>query len=980
MTTHITPDLIRAALAHIPASLARDEWARVGMAIKSEFPDDTGRDLFEVWSATADSHDASATRSTWRSIKAGGGVGIGTLLHLAKEHGFVLPKATEAPAAPNPEVLAQRERERAERQQADKAHQDAAHAAAALDAVAQWDAASDTGASPYLARKGVQAHGLRFAPDGCVLVPLRDAAGALWNLQRIAPERPAEGTDKLFLKGGRKSGLWHWCGDPAGAGVLLIAEGYATAASVHQATGRPVAVAFDAGNLAHVAKALRQQYRAALLVLCGDDDAATEARTGTNTGRVKAEAAARTVRGLAVFPEGLPDGGSDFNDMHQAQGLEAVGACIDTAIAAHQAEQAERSRKPPQAPQSPKVGTGGARHTGEHSAPPPGATLERFFEVPGDGLYYNPPGDDGGAPRRVCGVLRVTGMARDGQENQAALLLEFVTQFGKLRRWLMPLAMLAGDGNAYRTALLNQGFMTPTDSRRRAWLTEYLQSRDPESLELIRHVSRVGWVGRCYVLPEETLGSNPDGERVIFHSEAGVEANFSQRGSLEKWQQNLSRLCVGNSRAAFAVATAFAGPLLAWANGVTGGGVHYVGSSSIGKTTCFLLAASVWGKGTEKDPDSYMQKWRASSNGLEYQGEQHNDCTLILDEIGQMDASDAGNAAYMLADGMGKTRSKGAGGLRPKATWRLLFLSSGEVTLAQHMESVGKKMKSGQEVRLIPIPTEVREGSALEYFHEFDTGHEIAGWVQGHAARCFGVAGRAWLEHLVDNTGGLSAALRERMDAIEARMVPAAASGQVKRGGRRFALIAAAGEMATEAGITNWPAGESERAAQACFKAWLSTRGGAGNGEVTAMLRAVRQFFESHGEGRFTWWHRASDDHNAKTLQRAGYRRFVDQEGNPIKMAKKVYTSGLSREDQDVYDAVTDLEAEGTSVEYFVLPEVFRAEVCKGFDYQAVARVLLEHGALMPGAGRSFDSKQRLPGLGASYCYRIPPALFALDV
>ena len=338
MTTHITPDLIRAALAHIPASLAREDWARVGMAIKSEFPDDTGRDLFEAWSATADSHDASATRSTWRSIKAGGGVGIGTLLHLAKEHGFVLPKASEAPAAPSPEELARRAREKAERQQADKAHQDAAHAAAALDAVAQWNAASDTGASPYLARKGVQAHGLRFAPDGCLLVPLRDAAGDLWNLQRIAPERPADGTDKLFLKGGRKSGLWHWCGEPAGAGVLLIAEGYATAASVHQATGRPVAVAFDAGNLAHVAKALRQQHRAALLVLCGDDDAATEARTGTNTGRVKAEAAARTVRGLAVFPEGLPDGGSDFNDMHQAQGLEAVGACIDAAITAHQAE------------------------------------------------------------------------------------------------------------------------------------------------------------------------------------------------------------------------------------------------------------------------------------------------------------------------------------------------------------------------------------------------------------------------------------------------------------------------------------------------------------------------------------------------------------------------------------------------------------------------------------------------------------------
>lgn len=99
----------------------------------------------------------------------------------------MLPKASEAPAGPSPEVLAQREREKAERQQAEQARQQTAQAAAAADAVAQWDAASDTGASPYLARKVVQAYGLRFAPDGCVLVPLRDAAGDLWNLQRIAP-------------------------------------------------------------------------------------------------------------------------------------------------------------------------------------------------------------------------------------------------------------------------------------------------------------------------------------------------------------------------------------------------------------------------------------------------------------------------------------------------------------------------------------------------------------------------------------------------------------------------------------------------------------------------------------------------------------------------------------------------------------------------------------------------------------------------
>lgn len=937
------------------------------MAIKSEFPDETGRVLFADWSATADSFDSKAVSDTWRSIKAGGAVGIGTLLHLAKEGGFTMPKAGQPQGKPDPQAAARVASERAAAQQAEKTKQDAAHLAAAGEAATVWAQGGETGHSAYLERKGVQPYGVRFGAGGWLLVPVRDAAGELWNVQRIAPDKPPSGPDKLFLKGGRKSGLWHLCGDPAGAAVLLVAEGYATAATLHEATGRPVAVAFDAGNLAHVAKALCQQYPAALLVLCGDDDVQTFIQRGHNPGRDKATAAAKAVHGLAIFPEQLPEGGSDFNDMHQAAGLDAVRTLVEAAIETHQAQQTA-----PQAAQKPKAGQRTQRQQNERTEPQSAAGFERFHVADGDGLYFTPPGDDGGVPRRVCGVLRVVGMAQDSHDNQAALLLEFVTQSRKLRRWLMPLAMLAGDGNAYRTALLNQNFMTPTDSRRRAWLTEYLQSRNPDTLEQLRHVPRVGWAGRCYVLPDETLGTSPSGDRVIFHSEAGIEANFSKRGNLEQWQQDLARLCVGNSRAAFAVATAFAGPLLAWANGVTGGGVHYVGPTSIGKTTCFLLAASVWGKGTEKDPDSYMQKWRATSNGLEYQGEQHNDCTLILDELGQMDAGDAGNAAYMLADGMGKTRGKGAGGLRPKPTWRLLFLSSGELTLAQHMETVGKRMKGGQEVRLIPIPTEVREGSALEEFHEFSNGHEMSGWVQGHAARCYGVAGRAWLEYLVANTEGLAAGLRARMDAIEAQIVPSNASGQVKRGGRRFALIAAAGEMATAAGITGWPEDEAISAAQICFDAWIKLRGGAGSSEKSNMLRAVRSFLEAHGDGRFAMWHRAADDHAPKTLQRAGVRRMLNEDGDPIK--------SNSQHGVEFGDRMPAAVGESVSFEYFVLAETFKAEVCKGYDVQAVCAVLVEHGCLTVKEPGRYSIKTKLPGIGPARCYLITPAIFDLDV
>ncbi|TXH33862.1 MAG: DUF927 domain-containing protein, partial [Burkholderiaceae bacterium] len=642
MTT-ITPELIRAALAHIPASLARDEWARVGMAIKSEFPDTTGQDLFEAWSATAEGHDPRATRSTWRSIKAGGGVGIGTLLHLAKEHGFVMPKASEAPAAPSPEVLAQRERERVDRQRAEQARQQAAHVAAAADAVAQWDAASDTGASPYLARKGVQAHGVRFAPDGCALVPLRDAAGALWNLQRIVPERRADGPEKLFLTGGRKSGLWHWCGDPTGASVLLLAEGYATAASLYQATGRPVAVAFDAGNLAHVAKALRQQYRSALIVLCGDDDRATEARTGTNTGRVKAEAAARAVRGLAVFPEGLPEGGSDFNDMHEAQGLQAVGACVEAAIAAHQARQAEHAQQAPQrtaavkgntsTPSEPHGADGG--NGGGHEPQSDGRPFDPFT-VSDSGVWHVGVDKEGQPkkPQWVCSRLDVHALTRDQDGAGWGYLLAFADPLGKPKQWAMPARMLSGDGGEYRAALLNMGLRIAASPAARNLLTQYIQTRQPG--EFASCTDRIGWHGRAFVLPHETIGD--DAERIVFQSESQMENTFRVKHDAAAWRDRIGALCVGNSRLVFAVACAFAGPLLRPA-GMESGGFHIRGDSSSGKTTALRLAASVYGG------PSYMQRWRTTDNALEAIAAQHCDSLLILDELAQVEGKVAGECA-----------------------------------------------------------------------------------------------------------------------------------------------------------------------------------------------------------------------------------------------------------------------------------------------------------------------------------------------
>lgn len=279
-------------------------------------------------------------------------------------------------------------------------------------------------------------------------------------------------------------------------------------------------------------------------------------------------------------------------------------------------------------------------------------------------------------------------------------------------------------------------------------------------------------------------------------------------------------------------------------------------------------------------------------------------------------------------------------------------------------------MKGGQEVRLIPIPTEVREGSAIEDFHEFSNGHELSGWVQTRAARCYGVAGRAWLEYLVSHTEGLAAELRKRMDAIEAQIVPANASGQVKRGGRRFALIAAAGEMATAAGITGWPEDEAISAAQICFDAWIKLRGGAGNSEKATMLRQVRSFFEAHGEARFGFWHRAGDDHAGKVINRAGLRRVFDADGTPYK--------DIGNKEVDV--PLGAVYEDGGTVTYYVLPDVFTSEVCKGLDLKAVCELLEASGCLIVKETGRYSVSTKLPGIGKVRCYCITDAIHSIDV
>lgn len=214
-----------------------------------------------------------------------------------------------------------------------QAQRDQEQEAAAAQAKAILDAAQPaTSGHPYLRKKRIAAYpGLRVGKwpqrgkENCLLVPMRDVGGKLWNVQAIFPEKDPElGRDKDFLADGRKKGLYLSIGEPKGK--IVIAEGYATGAAIVQSTGEAVAIAFDAYNLGSVAQELKRKVPSAALVIAADNDT----KNGKpNIGLEKAQEAARAVGALVAVPE--MGKACDFADLYLERGANAVKAAIQGA-------------------------------------------------------------------------------------------------------------------------------------------------------------------------------------------------------------------------------------------------------------------------------------------------------------------------------------------------------------------------------------------------------------------------------------------------------------------------------------------------------------------------------------------------------------------------------------------------------------------------------------------------------------------------
>lgn len=861
------------ALHHLSPDMPEQDWWRIAAALRSE--SESLFDAFDQWSAGGQSYKGTQDcRATWNAHPPKpGGKTIATLYGIAMAQGWKMPKAPRAGAIPQT------------RPPAPPPTPAPTEAPKPLNPVYDllniWERATPaTAQHAYCIDKqvsdGPALEGLRVLPDndplrlkghsmaGALLVPVCLPDGALLTVQCVAqvgikpdgsPQFEKPNLKGYHFKTDTGAQGFHVVGQIQAGQSVHIVEGIGAAWAIYQATGTAAVVTFGVGRTTAVTKAVIEHHPQAWPVLVPD---------------VGQEAQAQKVAkelGCAVVP--LPgdwEGNADAWDYLQAHGPQALTDLLATATPPTKPAPTPTDTKThasaiPADNERPAYVVFEDWHTEDGHKFRPGVWLFDMRQTgKGDNATLVP------TQQWICSPLHVDAITADAHDGSYGRMLRFKNTRGNWREWAMPMHLLAGDGSELRAALLSMGVELATKGRDS--LAMYLQSQHPSKHLLC--ALQPGWVDskcKAFVLPDGVIG--PDAAGVVYQTGSKADSDFGTAGTLEGWQTGVAAMAVGNPMLVLALCAAFAGPVLAKVNAESGG-PHLIGASSTGKSSLTFGAVSVWGGPT------YKRGWRTTDNGLEAVAAAFNDALLALDEISEADPKDVGAAVYMLGNGQGKQRADRTGGFRSVARWRVSVLSNGERSIATSMAEGGYRIKAGQEVRVFDVPCGNRAHGVWDVLHHHPDGRALSDSIKNEAKTHYGHAGRAFVAKLAAE----GADLGELLATIRAMPeLNTDGEGQEQRVAGRFAVLAMAGELATEYGITGWPTGEAIRAAGAGFEAWRSSRDTkpGKNSEQGQIVQAITDFIDKHGDSRFSDADMVPDPARPVLVRdRAGYWRNTD--------------------------------------------------------------------------------------------------------
>ncbi len=484
----------------------------------------------------------------------------------------------------------------------------------------------------------------------------------------------------------------------------------------------------------------------------------------------------------------------------------------------------------------------------------------------------------------LCSPLEVLAETRSEDEKGWGLLVRVKTPDGLWHAQAMPRALFLAESGEVFSLVFNLGLkITPAKAGKERLRALLCMS---SSQKRARTATRVGWFGpRTFILPDAAFGECGN-EHIVYQPEHPIPHAYMLKGSLDGWRGEVAARAIGNSRLVLAASIAFAGPLLQ-PLGIEGGGFHMRGDGSCGKTTALWVAGSAWAGGPMA---GFLQSWRTTDNGLEARAVQHSDTFLPMDELGQATAASAAKTIYMVANG--------------------------QVSLAAKLAEDGLTSMAGQETRFVDMEADAGAGmGAFEDIHGEEPAAVFSDAIKAAGATHYGHASRAFLRRLLAEPEEAFSEAHCLMSAFVARTCLKDATGQVARVAKRFAIVAASGEIAQQWGVLPWPEGYAMDACARMLREWLNRRGSTGALEGVNALNQVRGIIEKHGASRFVPWNPG--------------------ECAPVPSAPVINRLGFVRRDGDV-------------ATYYVLPQMFKQEVCKGLDPARVARELVKCGAIAP--------------------------------
>lgn len=342
-------------------------------------------------------------------------------------------------------------------------------------------------------------------------------------------------------------------------------------------------------------------------------------------------------------------------------------------------------------------------------------------------------------------------------------------------------------------------------------------------------VTRLGSFRTFYVRPDGVIGKPPlPVELALGSLDSHMQQKYRCRGTLERWQEKIGKLCIGNSRLMFAASLACTGPILSFVAGPRTGGFQISGKAESGKTTAAMIAGSIWGchrDSTRKDK-GFAESWNTTINELDETAQAHCDALFIADETNLAGADEKEraknvlNGAFRLAEGTKKKRYNES----VTAAWRLYFLSTSNLTLNELAELGGVPISDQHRGRLVDIVLPSGPGTygIYEDLHGFTDGAALTDTLKTRCRSVFGTPGYQFVRKLYKSQTSRSAAKKfvaaRRKGYLKPLRKKAAAKGlkPLERATARFATVYAAGCLAIKYGIFTWARKDLLRAVLSC--------------------------------------------------------------------------------------------------------------------------------------------------------------------